>query len=70
MPNLDWSDALALQLPVMDDTHREFVELLAQVETVADSAPLAHWRVLLDHTAEHFTPCSDTRVADPIAQTA
>lgn len=55
MPNLEWSDALALELPAMDDTHREFVELLAQVETAADSALLAHWRVLLDHTGEHFT---------------
>lgn len=54
MPSLEWSDALALELPAMDDTHREFVELLAQVEAAADSALLAHWRVLLDHTNEHF----------------
>ena len=55
MPNLEWSDALALDLPAMDDTHREFVDLLAQVETAADHALLDHWRVLLDHTAEHFS---------------
>ena len=32
MAALEWSDALALDLPLMDDTHREFVDLLAQVE--------------------------------------
>jgi hemerythrin-like metal-binding protein len=55
MPNLEWSDALALDLPAMDDTHREFVDLLGQVENAADHALLAHWRVLLDHTDEHFS---------------
>jgi hemerythrin-like metal-binding protein len=54
MPNLEWSDALALDLPAMDDTHREFVALLAQVETAADDALLAHWRVLVAHTEDHF----------------
>ena len=54
MPSLEWSDALALELPAMDDTHREFVDLLAQVETAGDSALLDHWRALLDHTGEHF----------------
>lgn len=55
MPNLEWSDALVLDLPVMDDTHREFVELLAQVEAAADDALLTHWRVLVDHTDDHFS---------------
>ena len=55
MPNLEWSDALALDLPAMDDTHREFVDLLAQVKNTADHALLDHWRVLLDHTDEHFS---------------
>lgn len=54
MLNLEWSDALALDLPAMDDTHREFVALLAQVETAADDALLAHWRVLVAHTDDHF----------------
>ena len=54
MPNLEWSDALALDLPVMDDTHREFVVLLAQVETASDDALLAHWRALVAHTDDHF----------------
>jgi hemerythrin-like metal-binding protein len=54
MPNLEWSDALALDLPMMDDTHREFVDLLARVERAPDDGLLAHWRVLVDHTDDHF----------------
>lgn len=54
MPNLEWSDALSLDLPAMDDTHREFVDLLAEVETASDQTLLAHWRTLVDHTDEHF----------------
>jgi len=29
MACLEWSDALSLDLPLMDDTYREFVDLLA-----------------------------------------
>jgi len=54
MPNLQWSEALVLGLPLMDDTHREFVELLAQAENAADDALADHWRALVDHTDEHF----------------
>ena len=54
MPTLQWSDTLALGLPVMDDTHREFVELLAQVVEASDHALLALWRQLVTHTDEHF----------------
>jgi len=55
MPNLQWSDALVLGLPTMDDTHREFVELLAQVESAADDALAGHWCTLVEHTDEHFS---------------
>lgn len=54
MPPLQWSDALVLDLPAMDDTHREFVDLLARVETASDAALLPHWRTLVLHTDEHF----------------
>jgi len=54
MPNLEWSAALELDLPVMDDTHREFVDLLALVEAAPDDTLLAHWRTLVDHTDDHF----------------
>jgi hemerythrin-like metal-binding protein len=55
MPNLQWSEALVLGLPMMDDTHREFVELLAQAENAADDALPGHWRALVEHTDEHFS---------------
>jgi len=54
MPPLQWSGALALELPAMDHTHQEFVELLAQVETAGDETLLAHWRTLVAHTDAHF----------------
>ena len=54
MPSLQWSDALALDLPLMDDTHREFVELLARVEASDDATLLAAWQALITHTDAHF----------------
>ena len=54
MPPLQWSDALVLDLPAMDDTHREFVDLLAVVESAGNDTLLAHWRTLVDHTDGHF----------------
>ena len=54
MPRLEWSEALSLDLPLMDDTHREFVDLLAAVEAAADDAVIPAWRALIDHTQLHF----------------
>ena len=54
MPRLEWSEALSLDLPLMDDTHREFVDLLAAVEAAADDAVIPAWRALIDHTQQHF----------------
>ena len=54
MPPLQWSDALVLDLPAMNDTHREFVDLQAVVESAGDDTLLAHWRTLVDHTDDHF----------------
>jgi hemerythrin-like metal-binding protein len=54
MACLEWSDALSLDLPIMDDTHRAFVELLATAQRSADDALLGTWQRLVDHTAEHF----------------
>lgn len=53
-PDLVWSDALSLSMPVMDTTHREFVDLLAQVATSHDAALLGHWHALVAHTQAHF----------------
>jgi hemerythrin-like metal-binding protein len=53
-PVLEWSDALALNLPEMDDTHHEFVTLLAMVVQSADASLLAAWDALITHTEDHF----------------
>ena len=52
--SLAWSDALLLELDFMDDTHREFVDLLAAVETAEDEDLVERFRALVDHTDEHF----------------
>lgn len=54
MAALEWSDALALDLPLMDTTHQEFVDLLAAVEAASDEGLLAAWQALVDHTDQHF----------------
>jgi hemerythrin-like metal-binding protein len=54
MPLLEWTDALSLDLPLMDDTHREFVDLLTQLELAGDEALLPAWQALIDHTDVHF----------------
>lgn len=54
MPMLEWTDALSLDLPLMDDTHREFVDLLAQLEQASDAELMPAWQALIDHTDAHF----------------
>jgi hemerythrin-like metal-binding protein len=54
MAALEWSDALALDLPLMDETHEEFVALLALVEGAADAQLLQRWQELVAHTERHF----------------
>jgi len=54
MPTLEWSGALALELPQMDHTHEEFVDLLAIVQQAGDDTLAGAWRALIDHTIEHF----------------
>lgn len=57
MSAIIWSEALALQQPRMDDTHREFVELLSQVEEMLDGPDEALAQCLDDfllHTELHF----------------
>ena len=52
--SLAWSDALLLELDFMDDTHREFVDLLAAVELAEDEHIVERFRALVDHTDDHF----------------
>lgn len=54
MAALEWSEALALDLPLMDETHKELVELLAQVECSDDAQLLTRWQALVTHTEQHF----------------
>ena len=55
MIELLWSDALSLDLPLMDDTHREFVDLLAVVAEAPDERLVDAWAALIDHTDAHFS---------------
>ncbi|MDO9316480.1 MAG: hemerythrin domain-containing protein [Burkholderiaceae bacterium] len=54
MSTLEWSPELSLDLPVMDRTHREFVDLLAAVEQAPDAQLFAAWDELIEHTDTHF----------------
>jgi hemerythrin-like metal-binding protein len=55
MLTLQWSETLALGVPAMDTTHREFVDLLAEVVAATDVAVLSRWDQLVEHTDEHFS---------------
>jgi hemerythrin-like metal-binding protein len=54
MTTLQWSDSLALGLPGLDDSHREFVDLLGAVLSAPNGELLARWSDLLEHTRAHF----------------
>lgn len=54
MPTLPWTEELEIGLPVMDDEHREFVELLAVARHSDDATLPAAWQALIDHTEAHF----------------
>lgn len=54
MSTLVWSEALSLSMPVMDTTHQEFVDLLAQVDQADDATLLSKWEELVAHTEDHF----------------
>lgn len=56
MTVLAWNDSLVLNLPQLDDTHHEMVDLLNELEAVLATGtdPLPTFQRLLDHTTEHF----------------
>jgi hemerythrin-like metal-binding protein len=68
MPALPWSEGLALGLSFMDDTHKEFVELLARAEAADDAALPAAWEELVAHTADHFGREDEWMLATGFAQ--
>jgi hemerythrin len=57
MTALTWSEALALKQPRMDQTHREFVELLQGLDAASARGPAAVedlLATLIVHTEAHF----------------
>ena len=54
-PLLEWTDALALDQNTMDDTHREFVDLLNRVAASPAEGLLASLDEFVKHTEEHFS---------------
>jgi hemerythrin len=54
MPVMEWNDALALDQDVMDDTHREFVELLNRLADAPEDRMLAVLDEFIAHTEAHF----------------
>lgn len=54
MPVLEWSEALRLGQGVMDETHREFVELLNRFGEAPDADRLARLDEFIAHTEAHF----------------
>jgi hemerythrin-like metal-binding protein len=54
MNTVEWTDALRLDYPPMDDVHHAFVDLLALAQTAPDEALPQAWSAVLDHTVLHF----------------
>ncbi len=51
---VQWSDALCLELDFMDDTHREFIDLLAAIEIADDDQVVDRFAQMVQHTEGHF----------------
>lgn len=54
MAELRWSESFEMGVPVMDQTHEEFIDLLAQVVQANDAQLMALWTALVEHTESHF----------------
>lgn len=54
MNTVEWSDALLLDYPPMDEVHRAFVDLLAMAQTASDEALPQAWATVVEHTRQHF----------------
>ena len=49
-----WTDSYLLGFPPMDDTHREFVEIVNAMLAANDEAFLSHMRAFAVHAERHF----------------
>ena len=54
-PTLTWSEDLVMDMDKMDQTHREFVDLLAATELAPEDKLIASFIELIAHTDEHFS---------------
>lgn len=54
MPVMEWNDALVLDQGVMDDTHREFIDLLNRLADAPPEEALAVLDQFIAHTEAHF----------------
>ncbi len=54
MPVMEWNENLVLDQGVMDDTHREFIELLNRLADAPDGEMLAVLDEFIKHTEVHF----------------
>jgi hemerythrin len=57
MAAITWTESLALQQPQMDETHREFIDLLDELQSAAAGpadALQATLRRFVEHTESHF----------------
>lgn len=54
MPTLNWSDTLVLDFAPLDEMHREFVTLLANVEACPDNELVTRWDELVRRTQALF----------------
>ena len=54
MSVMEWNDALVLDKGIMDETHREFIDLLNRLADAADDEMLAVLDQFIAHTQDHF----------------
>lgn len=54
MTRLQWSEALSLDMPAMDDGHRQWVAWLDLAHEASDADLVARWHRLITHTSQVF----------------
>ncbi|WP_397473470.1 hemerythrin domain-containing protein [Pusillimonas sp.] len=56
---LNWTDAFLVGFQPMDDTHREFVDIVGAMLQAEDDALLGHLKALIVHSEHHFAQEED-----------
>ena len=54
MSLIEWSDQFALGVEWMDDTHREFVQMVQSLDSAGEDGFLAQYDAFIAHTEDHF----------------